>query len=382
MAAKGDYYEILGVDKNVTPEELKKAYRKLAIKYHPDKNKEPGAEEKFKEISEAYGVLNDPEKRSKYDQYGHAGVDGTWSQEDIFRGVDFEDLFRGFGGGGGIFDIFFGSQGRRRGGPQRGSDLRTDMTISFEDAYHGVERDIEIPRTETCPVCDGSGARPGTDVRTCSTCRGSGQTTRAQQTPFGQFMTTSTCPTCRGQGKTIDTPCTECHGSGQVQKRRKIKVKIPAGIESNSRMRVGGEGEHGTRGGPQGDLYVDIFVKPHKLFKRVGDNILLGTSISFTQASLGDEIMVPTLDGKVKLKIPAGTQPGATYRIKGKGMPNIHGHGQGDLNVKVDVKVPTKLSAKQKELLRKFAELSGEKPAKENEKGIFEKVVDGVKEKM
>ncbi|HUV84046.1 MAG TPA: molecular chaperone DnaJ [archaeon] len=382
MATKGDYYEILGVDKGVTQEELKKAYRKLAIKYHPDKNKEPGAEEKFKEISEAYGVLSDSEKRSKYDQYGHAGVDGTWSQEDIFRGVDFDDLFRGFGGGGGIFDIFFGGQGRRRGGPQRGSDLRTDMTISFEDAYKGVEREIEIPRTENCPVCDGSGAKPGTDVKTCTTCRGSGQTTRAQQTPFGQFMTSSTCPTCRGQGKTIDSPCTECHGSGQVEKRRKIKVKIPAGIESNSRMRVGNEGEHGTKGGPPGDLYVDIYVKPHKLFKRVGDNILLGTKISFTQASLGDEIMVPTVDGKVKLKIPAGTQPGATYRIKGKGMPSIHGHGQGDLNVKVDVNVPKKLSEKQKELLRKFAELRGEKPAKENEKGIFEKVVDGVKDKI
>ena len=382
MATKGDYYEILGVDKGVTQEELKKAYRKLAIKYHPDKNKEPGAEEKFKEISEAYGVLSDSEKRSKYDQYGHAGVDGTWSQEDIFRGVDFEDLFRGFGGGGGVFDIFFGGRGGRRGGPQRGSDLRTDMTISFEDAYKGVEREIEIPRTETCPLCDGSGAKPGTDVKTCRTCGGSGQTTRAQQTPFGQFMTTSPCPTCRGQGKTIDTPCTKCHGSGQVQKHRKIKVKIPAGIESNSRMRVGGEGEHGTKGGPPGDLYVDIYVKPHRLFKRVGNNILLGTKISFTQASLGDEIMVPTVDGKVKLKIPAGTQPGATYRIKGKGMPNIHGHGQGDLNVKVDVNVPKKLSEKQKELLRKFAELSGEKPAKENEKGIFEKVVDGVKEKI
>lgn len=385
MAAKRDYYEILGVNKDVTKDELKKAYRKLALQYHPDRNKEPDAEEKFKEISEAYGVLNDAEKRSRYDQFGHAGVDGTWSREDIFRGVDFEDLFRGFGSGGfgdSIFDIFFGGRGRRRGGPQPGSDLRTELAVSFEDAYHGVEREIEIPRTETCAVCGGSGARPGTDVKSCSTCGGSGQTTRVQQTPFGQFMTTSTCPTCRGQGKTIDTPCSECHGSGQVEKRRKIKVKVPAGIENNSRMRISGEGEHGTRGGPPGDLYVDIYVKPHKLFKRIGNDILLETPVSFTQVSLGDEIKVPTVDGHVRLKIPAGTQTGATFRIKDKGMPYIHGHGHGDLHVKVNVQVPKKLSEKQRELLREFAELSGEKPAKENEKGLFEKVVDGVKEKM
>jgi molecular chaperone DnaJ len=389
MADKRDYYEILGVDRNITGDELKKAYRKLALQYHPDRNKEEGAEEKFKEISEAYGVLSDSEKRAKYDQYGHAGVDGRWSQEDIFRGVDFEDLFRGFGFGGGgggfgssIFETFFGGGSRRRGGPQRGSDLRIDLAVTFEEAYKGVEKSIKLPRTENCSICGGSGAKPGTEPRNCKTCGGSGQATRAQQTPFGQFMTTSTCPTCHGRGKVVDDPCTECHGSGKVEKKRTIKVKVPAGIESNSRMRVTGEGEHGSAGGPPGDLFVDIYVKHHKLFKRMGNDIVVGADISFTQAALGDEITVPTVDGKVKLKVPAGTQPGATFRVKDKGMPNIHGYGQGDLHVKVNVKVPKKLDAKQKEMLREFARASGEKPAKENEKGLFEKVVDGVKEKI
>jgi len=386
MADKRDYYEILGVNKDVKEDELKKAYRKLALKYHPDRNKEAGAEDKFKEISEAYAVLSDQEKRTRYDQFGHAGVDGRWSQEDIFRSANFEDLFRGSGGGGGsgdsIFDIIFGGRGRRRGGPQRGSDLRYSMTISFEDAYHGLEQKISIPRTENCTVCKGSGAKPGTKPKTCTTCGGSGQTTQAQNTPFGQFMTTSTCPICRGRGKVVDVPCTECHGGGRVQKKRKIKIKVPAGIESNSRMRVAGEGEHGTSGGPPGDLFVDIYVKPHKTFKRMGNDILVENDISFTQATLGDEIIVSTVDGKVKLKVPAGTQTGATFRVRNKGMPYIHGHGQGDLHVRMNVKVPNKLSHKQKEVLREFARLSGEKPAKENEKGLFEKVVDGVKDKI
>ncbi len=386
MADKRDYYEILGVEKNISADELKKAYRKLALKYHPDRNKEEGAEEKFKEISEAYGVLSDSEKRAKYDQYGHAGVDGRWSQEDIFRDVNFEDIFRGsgFGGGGlgGIFGSIFGGGGRRRGGPQRGSDLRIDLGIKFEEAYKGVEKSIKLPRTENCSTCGGSGAKPGTDPKTCKTCGGSGQATRAQQTPFGQFMTTSTCPTCRGRGKVVDDPCTECHGNGKVQKKRTIKVKVPAGIESGSRMRVSGEGEHGSAGGPPGDLFVDIYVKPHKLFRRVGNDVVVGTDLNFTQAALGDEIMVPTVDGKVKLKVPAGTQTGATFRVRDKGMPNIHGYGQGDLHVQVKVKVPKKLDSKQKELLRQFSKARGEKPLKENEKGLFEKVVDGVKDKI
>lgn len=384
MATKRDYYEILGVDKNVSKEDLKKAYRQLALKYHPDRNKESDAEEKFKEISEAYAVLNDAEKRSRYDQFGHAGVDGRWSQEDIFRGVDFEDLFRGMGFGGfgnSIFDIIFGG-GRKRGGPQRGADLRVDLAITFEEAYHGIEKELEIPRTENCSNCKGSGAKPGTNPRTCETCGGGGQISRTQQTPFGQFMTTSTCPTCRGTGKVIDTPCTECHGSGKVQKRRVIKVKIPAGIESGSRMRVAGEGEHGTANAPPGDLYADIYVKPHKLFQRRGDDVLVGTYVSFAQAALGDEITVPAVDGKVKLKIPGGTQPGSVFRIKDRGMPHVHGHGKGDLHVQVNVEVPKKLTEEQKKILRLFAEVMGEEPPREHEKGLFEKVVDGVRDKI
>jgi len=382
MANKRDYYEILGVNKDISQDELKKAYRKLALKYHPDRNKESGAEDRFKEISEAYAVLSDQEKRSKYDQFGHAGVDGNWSQEDIFRGGNFEDLFSEMGFGGSIFDIFTGRSGRRRGGAQRGSDLRYELTISFEDAYHGAEKQIEIPRIENCSVCDGSGAKPGTELKTCSTCGGKGQVTQTQRTPFGQFMTTSACPICHGRGKMVDNPCTECHGSGKVRKRRKIKVKIPAGIDDSSRMRVSREGEHGSGGGPSGDLYVDIFVRRHKKFKRVGNDIVICMPISYTQAALGDEITVSAVDSKVKMKVPAGTKTGSTFRVKGKGMPNMHGYGQGDLLVKVDIGVPTKLTEKQKELLRKFAKLRGEQPANENQKGFFDRVVDGVKEKI
>lgn len=382
MADKRDYYEILGVEKGISQDELKKKYRKLALKYHPDRNKDQGAEEKFKEISEAYAVLSDTEKRSKYDQFGHSGVDGRWSQEDIFKGVNFEDIFSDMGFGGSIFDIFSGGGGRRRGGAQRGSDLRAEISISFEDAYHGIEKEIRIPRTENCSVCSGTGARPGTELKTCSTCGGSGQVNRTQRTPFGHFMTSSTCPTCHGKGKMVDNPCTECHGSGRIHKKRKIKAKIPAGIEDSSRMRIGGEGEHGLSGGPPGDLYIDIYVKKNKKFKRIGNDIVQGVPISFTQASLGDEITVSTLDGKVKMKIPAGTKTGSTFRVKGKGMPNIHGYGTGDMHVKVNVEVPGKLTEKQKELLREFAKLRGERPAEENHKGFFEKVVDGVKEKI
>ena len=385
MADKRDYYEILGIEKGISQEELKKKYRKLALKYHPDRNKDPGAEDKFKEISEAYAVLSDAEKRSKYDQYGHAGVDGRWSQEDIFRGVNFEDIFSemGSGGfGGSIFDLFSGGSRRRQGGPQRGSDLRAEISISFEDAYHGIEKEIRVPRTENCSVCGGTGAKPGSELKTCGTCGGNGQVNRTQRTPFGQFMTSSTCPTCHGKGKIVDNPCTECHGSGKVHKTRKIKAKIPAGIEDASRMRIGGEGEHGSSGGPPGDLYLDIYVKRSKKFKRIGDDIVQEVPISITQASLGDEITVSTLDGKVKMKIPAGSKNDSTFRIKGKGMASMHGYGIGDMHVRVKVEVPTGLTEKQKELLREFAKQRGERPAKENHKGFFEKVVDGVKEKI
>ncbi len=380
MATKRDYYEIIGVDKKASPDDIKKAYRKLALQYHPDRNKSPDAEEKFKEISEAYAVLSDQNKRQQYDQFGHAGIDMRYSQEDIFRGADFEDIFKdvgfggfGFGRGESIFDAFFGRE--RRQGPRRGSDILYELAINFEDAAFGKTVELEVPRTETCNVCNGSGAKPGTSPRACPECRGSGQVSRTQNTPFGRFMTTSTCGTCRGSGRIIDAPCTICHGSGIVQGRRRLEVKIPAGVETGSRLRVPKEGEAGEKGGPQGDLYVEIYVKPHSIFTRHENDILMEASISFTQAALGDEIVVPTLDGKAKMKIPPGTQNGQMFRLRGKGFPSLHISGKGDQLVRIKVEVPTRLNEKQKQLLHEFAEISGEKS---RIRGIFEKMKDHI----
>ncbi len=370
MATKRDYYEILGVDKKSSADDIKSAYRKLAMQYHPDRNKAPDAEEKFKEISEAYAVLSDQNKRQQYDQFGHSGIDMRYSQEDIFRGVDFEDILRdfgvgGFGGGrgGGIFDMFFGAGGRHEG-PRRGSDILYELAIEFEEAATGKKVDLEVPRSETCGVCHGSGAKPGTSPKTCPACRGTGQVSRTQNTPFGRFMTTSTCGTCRGAGNVIDSPCTTCHGSGMVQVKRKLEVKIPAGVDSGSRLRVAGEGEAGEKGGPSGDLYVEIYVKPHKIFTRHENDIVMETAISFAQAALGDEILVPTLDGKASMKIPPGTQNGHVFRLRGKGFPSLHMSGKGDQLVRIKVEVPTKLTERQKQLLKEFAEISGERGRK------------------
>ncbi len=378
MATKRDYYEILGVDRKSSVDEIKAAYRKLAMQYHPDRNKAADAEEKFKEISEAYAVLSDQNKRQQYDQFGHSGIDMRYSQEDIFRGVDFEDILRdfgfgGFGGGrgGGIFDMFFREAGARREGPRRGSDMLYELTIEFEEAASGKKIDLEVPRTEVCDVCHGSGARAGTSPKTCPTCHGSGQVSRTQNTPFGRFMTTSTCGTCRGDGNVIDSPCTSCHGSGTVQKKRKLEVKIPPGVDSGSRLRVSGEGEAGQKGGPPGDLYVEIYVKPHKIFSRNENDIIMESTISFTQAALGDEIIVPTLDGKASMKIPAGTQNGQVFRLRGRGFPDLHRLKKGDELVKIKVEVPTKLTERQKQLLKEFAEISGEKVQKKGIFGIF-----------
>lgn len=378
MATKRDYYEILGVDKKAPLDDIKSSYRKLAMQYHPDRNKAPDAEEKFKEISEAYAVLSDQNKRQQYDLYGHPGIDMRYTQEDIFRGAapDIEDILRdfgaggfgGFGRGGGIFDIFFG--GGRREGPRRGSDILYELSINLEDAASGKTVELEVPRTETCDVCKGSGAKPGTSPKTCPACRGSGQVSRTRSTPFGRFMTTSTCGTCRGSGEVIDAPCTACHGSGTVQRRRRIEVKIPPGVDTGSRLRVAGEGEAGGKGGPPGDLYVEMNVRPHSIFTRHEDDIILEAAVSFTQAALGDEITVPTLDGRIKMKIPPGTQNGQMFRLRGKGIPSLHISGKGDQLVKIKVEVPTKLNERQKQLLREFAEISGEKRSK----GIFEKV--------
>jgi molecular chaperone DnaJ len=388
MPEKKDYYEVLGVPKDSSEKDLKGAYRKLAMKYHPDRSEEPDAEEKFKELSEAYAVLSDPEKRQKYDQFGHAGINSQYSQEDLFRGVNFEDLLRGFGFGGGggrgggesIFDMFFGGGGRSRG-PARGRDLRYDIQITLEQAATGLESTIEVPRTENCSTCRGSGAKPGTSPTVCSNCHGSGQITRAQNTPFGQMVTSSACPKCGGRGQIIANPCGDCGGTGRVRKSRKINIKIPPGVEDGQHLKLRGQGDAGAQGAESGDLYVVINVMPHPKFQRVDSDLLLESSISFTQAALGAELEVPTLSGRAKIKVPAGTQTGTIFRLRGKGMPRLQGIGAGDLHVKVKIKTPTTLTERQKQLLEAYAAESGEKKKKqtEKEKSIIDKIVDEVK---
>lgn len=380
MVTKRDYYEILGVDKKSSADDIKKAYRKLAMQYHPDRNKAPDAEEKFKEMSEAYAVLEDQTKRQQYDQYGHAGIDMRYSQEDIFRGAapDIESILRdfgvGFGTGGGIFNIFF-SGSKRREGPMRGSDILYELSISLKDAAFGKTLDLEIPRVDTCSTCHGSGARPGTSPKICTSCHGTGQVNSTQNTPFGRFMTTSTCGTCRGSGKIIDAPCATCHGSGTVQGHRKLEVKIPPGVDTGSRLRIPGEGEAGGKGGPAGDLYIETNVSPHDIFTRRDNDILMEATITFTQAALGDEIIIPTIDGNAKMKIPPGTQNGNVLRLRGKGLSSLRISGKGDQLVKIKVDVPTKLNDRQRHLLRELADASSENVIA---KGIFEKVKEHI----
>lgn len=383
MSTTRDYYEILGVSKESTEAEIKKAYRKLAMKYHPDKNKAPDAEEKFKEISEAYAVLSDEEKRAQYDKFGHAGIDGRYSQEDIFRGADFRgfedlgDILSGiFGGGfGGFGDIFGGGRGRRNA-PMRGSDLRYDLSISLEEAATGVETTINVPRAENCETCGGTGAKAGTTPKTCPTCHGSGQITSARNTPFGRFMSTTVCNTCHGNGQIIEDPCPACKGTGKIKKVKKLSVKLPKGADNGLRLKIRGEGEAGSPGAPAGDLYVMVHVQPHKTFERVGDDILYELPISFVQATLGDEVLVPTLYGNVKMNIKPGTQTHSVLRLKGKGMPHLHGSGEGDQLVRVIVQTPKNLNSEQKELLRKFDELDRKSAKNSKHSGIFEKVKD------
>lgn len=369
MTTKRDYYEILGVDKKASVNDIKSSYRKLAMQYHPDKNKEPDAEEKFKEISEAYAVLSDKNKRLQYDQFGHAGIDQRYSQDDIFKGVDFESLFRDIGiglhnfgsGGGGIFNIFFGGVGRKFDGSIRGLDMIYRLTINLEDAANGKVVELEVPRTDTCSVCSGSGSRPGTYPKTCLACSGGGQINNTQNTPFGRFVTISTCGTCHGSGKIIDSQCVICHGVGTIKKNRKIEVKILPGVDTGSKLRVLGEGELGKNGGPPGDLYIEIGILPHNIFSRNGNDLIMETTISFVQATLGDEMIVPTLDGNAEMKIPPGTQNGHVFRLKGKGIQGIHTSLKGDQLVKIKVTIPTKLTDEQKELLQKFADIDMKK---------------------
>ena len=351
--SKRDYYDILGVPRNATKDQIKDEYRRLALKYHPDRNKAPDAEDKFKEISEAYAVLSDDEKRGQYDRFGHAGIDGRYSTEDIFRGVDFDEILRdlgfGFGGFGSIFDTFFG--GRRSRGLQRGEDLRYDLEISLEQAYKGYNSEIEVPRTERCPECNGSGARPGTSPKRCPDCGGTGQIQHVQHAGFMQFARIEPCRKCRGQGTIIENPCNQCRGAGTVERHRRISIKVPPGVDAGSQLLLRGEGDAPNRGGPHGDLYVVVHVRPHETFKREGDDLICNVEVNFSKAVLGGDLPVPTLDGSASIRLPAGTQSGAIFRLKKKGMPDLHDGGRGDELVVVRVRTPTKLTPRQRELV-------------------------------
>ena len=371
LAAKKDFYETLGVSRDAEQEEIKKAYRKLTRKYHPDRNPDdPQAEEKFKEITEAYKVLSDPHKRAQYDRYGHAGMDGA----DFGDAGDFGQDFGGFED---IFDMFFGGrQGQRTSRrPRRGSDLQYRMSLSFDEAAFGGEKEISIPRVENCPDCKGSGSKPGSSPQTCPQCGGRGEVSYRHQTVLGSFVQTRTCDRCGGQGQIITDPCSTCNGQGQVRRQRTIKVNIPPGVDTGHKLRMAGEGEAGPNNGPPGDLYILIEVQPHKIFSREGSDLKCEVPISFVQAIMGDEIKVPTLETKVSLKIPPGTQPGHTFRLKNKGIQKVHGHGRGDLFVKVRVVIPKEINKKQKELLEQFAEISGDEINPE-QKSFLKKVRD------
>jgi molecular chaperone DnaJ len=379
---KRDYYHVLGVERSATPEEVKKAYRKLAVKHHPDKN--PGdhsAEEKFKELGEAYEVLSSVDKRAAYDRFGHQaftqgggmggfGGGGMHDPFDVFR-----EVFGSGRGGGGIFESIFGDAGSQdggeRGGRGRGADLRYDMRITFQEAARGVEKEIEIAKLQACDTCHGSGAEPGSKVTTCSTCGGHGQVAVTR----GFFNIAQTCPRCRGAGQTIEKPCHTCHGDGRVEKTAKIKIKIPAGVEDGTRLRSSGQGEGGARGGASGDLYVVLHVEPHEIFQREGTDLYCSVPISFARAALGGEVKVPTLEGSAVLKVPAGTASGKVFRLRGKGLPEVHGRGTGDLHVKLYVEVPTRLNHEQRQKLQTFADSCDENTHPE-ETSFFKKAKD------
>jgi molecular chaperone DnaJ len=378
MAEKRDYYEVLGVSKGASKDEIKQAYRRLAMKFHPDMNKDNPkvAEEKFKEISEAYEVLVDDEKRARYDQFGHAGVESTFRQggfdwSDFTHYSDISDIFGdlgGFGFGGSIFDQFFGSM--RRTGPQEGRSLRYDIEVTLDEIAKGVEKEIRVPHTITCRTCGGEGAKEG-DYKTCQTCKGSGRVQRSQRRGNTNFVTVTQCPTCGGTGKQILRACPECGGSGITQTTSSIKVSIPKGAEEGMRLRIRGAGEASPNGGPPGDLYIIVHVAEHPVFLREGSDLFVEAPISFTQAALGDEIEVQTLDGTALVTIPPGTQTGTVFRLKGKGLPDVRGRGQGDEFVKVTVVTPTRLTSHQKDLLRQFGQSVGKYERTAPRKSIF-----------
>ena len=368
---KRDYYEVLGVSRGASEDEIKKAYKKMARKYHPDLN--PGdksAEEKFKEVNEAYEVLSDANKKARYDQYGHAGVDPNFGAGGFGGGFDggfdfgdLGDIFGSFFGGG-----FGGSRRTNPNAPQRGESIRMAVTLSFEEAAFGCEKEVTVERYETCDTCHGNGCAPGTSPEVCPDCHGTGTIQQRRQTPMGVFATSSPCPKCGGKGRIIHQPCKDCRGSGMVRKKKTIQASIPAGIDNGQTISIRGQGNAGKNGGPAGDLLITITVRPHELFRREGTSVLCEAPITFTQAVLGAELEIPTIDGKVKYTLPEGTQSGTTFRLKGKGIPSINGRGRGDQYVTVYIETPKNLNKEQKEALKKFAETMGESNYEEQKK--------------
>ena len=376
-----DYYQTLGVNKQDSSEDIRKAFRQKAMEFHPDRNKNPDAEEKFKEINEAYQILNDPEKRAQYDRFGHAGVSGGSGFDRPFDGSDI------FGGCGDIFDSFFGDRsGRRPNEPRRGQDIQQRVTLTFEEAVFGVEKVADITKLELCDTCEGQGNEPGTPVETCNTCKGNGQVRRTQRSLFGQFAQITACPTCQGKGKMIASPCGTCKASGLQRKNRKTAVSIPAGVQNGMQVRLTGEGDIGANGGPSGNLYIQVDVQDHDLFIREEYDLIYEVNLNMAEAALGIEKQIPTLEGTPQnLSIPSGTQPNAQFRVKGKGVPHIHSNRRGDLIVIVSLTVPTKLTKEQRNLLEQLdtsfkpsskTKQSEESGIDENEKGIFDRLKD------
>ncbi|MCE1252399.1 MAG: molecular chaperone DnaJ [Anaerolineae bacterium] len=373
--AKKDFYEILGVGRNATPDELKSAFRKLAREYHPDVNKSPDAEEKFKEINEAYAVLSDSDKRQVYDRYGAEGLNGMGGMPD-FNTIDFSDILGdlfGFGFGGG------GSSRRSRNAPRRGADLSMTLNLTFEEAIFGAEKEVQFSRDETCTTCHGSGAEPGTSPSRCSTCNGAGEVRSVRQTFLGSMVQVTTCPTCNGTGQVIASPCKTCRGRGVEHRSVKKTVSVPGGVDNGTQVRLAGEGQPGANGGPNGNLYIELRVKEHKFFKRRKDDVVLDLNINMAQAVLGADVEIPTVDGQTKLNIPAGTQPGKIFNIKGKGVPHLRGTGRGDQLVVVNVEIPTRLTAEQRKLMEELAHTMGNevKPQEKSFMDLFRDVLGG-----
>ncbi len=370
MATKRDYYDVLGVDRSASEAEIKRAFRKLAFKYHPDRNREDGAEEKFKEVNEAYEVLCDPDKRAAYDRFGHAGQGfgqgfGGFGDFDVFSGL------------GDIFDTFFGgATTATRRGPQQGTDIRYRLTISFEEAVFGCEKEIEIQRIENCTRCHGTGSEPGSRPEKCPECGGTGQVRRVQRSVFGRFVNITTCNNCGGEGWIVTKPCTQCRGSGKERRKRTLVVSIPGGVDDGSQIRLSGEGNAGSHGGGPGNLYISLSVKEHASFKRRGNDILYDLPINFVQAALGDEVEVPTVDGPVKIKIPPGTQTGKLFRLRDKGVPNLRGGGRGSHIVMVHVVTPETLNKEQRRLFEELKKSLGEAKMPRESKGLFDKLKD------